>query len=298
MSRNSGWVPCDNLPLLVQLCELWNKDRLYEILWEYASLSPSILTERGARGWLYYEDGELAGLALGRERLGWWHFEELWGPCAGSNGIDQPAQGDDVSRARRFGKLVQNLRGPILVRAAVDNPFANILARLLGAEWVGGFLLSKRNIRTERTVRAPRNCRLRRFEKGDEYSLSRIHSRTFDYPLTPEEYLKWATGPNCQTNLAIVGDKQVGFIISEKRPYNRIGDFKIAVDPSYHGRGIGSALLETALNALLHMGVRTIIADFLLLNSRAQALYERHGFRTARAYNYFKLRPNLNVHSF
>ncbi len=290
MSRNTGWVPCGNLSLLVQLCELWNKERLYEILWEYACLSPSILIERGAKGWLYYEAGKLAGFALGRERLGWWHMEELWGPSTGSNGIDQPAQADDISRARRFGKIVQSLPGPILVRAAVDNPFANILAREAGAEWCGGFLLSKRNIRTERTVHAPNNCSLRRFEKGDEYHLSRIHRRNFDYPLTPEEYREWAQGPKRQTNVATVRGRPVGFIIAEKRPYNRIGDFKVAVDPSYHGRGIGSALLETALNDLHRMDVRTVIADFLLLNGPAQALYRAHGFRIARAYNYYKLK--------
>ena len=81
MHRRFGWFATDDLSLLVEQCEFWNKDRLYEILWEYSGLSPTILRERGARGWLYHENGELAGFALGRERLGWWEMEELWGPA-------------------------------------------------------------------------------------------------------------------------------------------------------------------------------------------------------------------------
>jgi [ribosomal protein S18]-alanine N-acetyltransferase len=82
--------------------------------------------------------------------------------------------------------------------------------------------------------------------------------------------------------------RAVGFIIAEKRPYKEIGDFKIAIDPSYRGRGIGVALLETALVDLHEVGVKTVIADFLLLNSRAQALYRRCGFQIVRAYNSYR----------
>ena len=84
-------------------------------------------------------------------------------------------------------------------------------------------------------------------------------------------------------------DQPVGFIIAEKRSYGGFGDFMIAVDPSKHGIGIGSALMESGLNDLLRMGVKTAIADFLMLNTKVQALNRKHGFEIVRAYNYYKL---------
>ncbi len=110
----------------------------------------------------------------------------------------------------------------------------------------------------------------------------------FGYPQPPDEYRKWATSPNCRTTLAFLDRKVVGFFIAERRPYKKYGDFNVAVDPSFHGRGLGSALLQKGLNDLYDMGVRTAIADFLLLNARAQSLYRKHGFQIVRTYNYYK----------
>ncbi len=244
MSKRSGWVKCKNLALLVELCELWNKNRLYETLWEYGRLSPSTLVERNARGWLYYEKDQVAGFALGREVLGRWHIEELWGPSQGSNGVDRPVEAVDVSRAQRFGRVVEGMPPAVLIRAAVDNPFASIVARQLGGEWCGGFLLAVRKLQNECPVFIPANCSLRGFEKGDEYHLSRIHGRAFDYTHSPGEYERWATQPHCKTTIAWFDDRPVGFLIAEKRSYGGFGDFMIAVDPSKHRIGIGSALLE------------------------------------------------------
>ena len=289
MSKRAGWLRCKNLPLLVELCELWNKDRLYEILWEYSDLSPSILEERGAKGWIYYEKGRVAGFALGRERLGLWHMEELWGPSEGINGIALPTKTSDKLRAMRFGQLAKKIDRPLLVRAAVDNPFASLVAKELGARWCGGFLLAKKKLRRECVVSIPPNCLLRNFERGDENNMSEIHGRAFDYTHPPEEYEKWATQPNCRTTIALLEGKPVGFLIAEKRAYGRLGDFMIAVDLSNHGSGIGSALIEKGFNDLLQMGVRTAIADFLLLNTKVQALNRKHGFQIVRAYNYYLL---------
>ncbi len=83
-----------------------------------------------------------------------------------------------------------------------------------------------------------------------------------------------------------------GFIIAEKRQYAGYGDFIIAVDPTSQRRGVGSSLLENGLNDLRGMGAKIVIADFLLLNAAAQALYRRHGFQIARAYNYYKWKKN------
>ncbi len=299
MSKLAGWVQCKNPALLVELCETWKRDRLYEILWEYGCLSSSTFIERRARGWLYYEKDQLAGFALGRGIRGWWYFEELWEPSQGSNGVNRPIELVDVSRAQQFAQVVQGIRLPVLIRAAVDNPFASIVARHLGGGWCGGFLLAVKKLQNQYLVSVPANCSLRGFEKGDGRHLSRIHGRAFDYAHSPSEYERWATQPNCRTTLAWVDDCPVGFLIAEKRSYGGFGDFMIAVDPSKHRIGIGSALMENGLNDLFEMGVRNAVADFLMLNTKVQALNRKHGFQIARAYNYYRLdssrRPSSNL---
>ena len=244
------------------------------------------------RGWLYHENGKLAGFALGRERLGWWEMEELWGPCQGTSSINQPVRRGDVSRVKRFRGLLARIPSRVLVRGAVDNPFANLLARQIGAEWSGGFLLSTKRLSGKCVVKALGGCELRWFEEGDEEDMARIHSRAFHYHHPAEEYRKWAMSSNCRTTVALRGNQIVGFFIAEKRMNKSHGDFNMAVDQSHHGGGVGSALLQNGLNDLYDMNVRIAIADYLLLNTQAQALYRKHGFQIVRAYNYYKLKRN------
>ncbi len=40
---------------------------------------------------------------------------------------------------------------------------------------------------------------------------------------------------------------------------------------------------------MLGMGAKIAIADFLMLNTKVQALNRKHGFEIVRAYNYYKL---------
>ncbi len=291
MLKRSGWVPTRDLLSLAQLCEHWNRGRLYEILWEYARLTPAILLERNAKGWLYYEHGRLAGFALGRQRRMFWNMEEVWGPCEGVSELDQSFTHEDRIRARGFQKLLESIGSSILIRAPADNVFANLLARLLRAQWYGGLILSKRHLRGRQRIATPRGCKLRPFKLGEEHHMARIHLRAFGYPHPAGEYRKWATAPHCKTTIALLGSQRVGFFIAERRPYKKYGDFNVAVDPSVHGRGIGSALLQNGLNDLYEMGARTAIADYQLLNGRAQTLYRKHGFEIARAYNYYNWEP-------
>ncbi len=288
MPEKSGWLSTGNLRTLVDQCEYWNSGRLYEILWEYRCLSPLILRDRKARGWLYYEKGRLAGFALGRRRRGWWHLEELWGPCEGLSEIDRPFHPEDIARANLTRILLGRLGGDVIIRAAVDNAFANTIAEFVGANWCGGFLLSKRRLGRKCDVSIPPGVSLRRFKIGDGGHLSRIHQGAFGYRHPPGEYVKWAMKKNCKTTLAMMNGRPVGFLIAEERRYAGYGDFMIAVEPNSQSRGVGSSLLENGLKDLRDMGVKTVIADFLLLNAPAQALYRKHSFQIVRAYNYYR----------
>jgi ribosomal protein S18 acetylase RimI-like enzyme len=277
------------LVALADSCLQWNKGRFYEILWEY-NLTPSVLRERNARGWWYYEDNHLAGFALGRKLRGSWHFEELWGPCEGSSELPVRVGKPDLRRAQNFQGLLRRLRSRILIRAAVDNPFGNFIARAVGAQWCGGYLLATRRLQKKIRIRVPAGFRLRRFRNGDEKDMSRIHLAVFHFPNPPREYLKWATSHNCRTTMAIFQGKAVGFLTAEKRHCYGCGDFNIALEPRFHGRGLGSALMERGLNDLIEMGCNTAVADYWLQNAKVQALNRKYGFRIVRAYNYYETR--------
>ena len=121
-----------------------------------------------------------------------------------------------------------------------------------------------------------------------ERELSRIHHAAFHITHPPREYLEWATNPNCRTTLAVLQGEAVGFLTAEKRRDGVYGDFNIAVEPKFHGRGLGSALMERGLNDLMEMGCETAVADYWLQNDKVQALNRKYGFRTVRAYNYYE----------
>src|SRR5438876_791289 len=137
------------------------------------------------------------------------------------------------------------------------------------------------------TISLPRFC-ARGMRKGDEKDMSRIHLAAFHFPNLPREYLRWATSSNCRTTLAVLHGQSVGFLTAEKRPYCGYGDFNIALEPEFHGRGLGSALMESGLNDLIEMGCNTAVADFWLQNAKVQALNRKYSFRIVRAYNYYE----------
>lgn len=88
--------------------------------------------------------------------------------------------------------------------------------------------------------------------------------------------------------MAVLQGEAVGFLTAERRHDGGYGDFNIAVEPRFHGRGIGSALMETGLNDLIEMGCETAVADYLLQNVKVQALNRKYGFVVVRAYNYYE----------
>lgn len=75
----------------------------------------------------------------------------------------------------------------------------------------------------------------------------------------------------------LVDNVPVGYIVVG---YNGSRGFvqRLAIDPDHEGRGYGGALLRDGLAWLHRRGATTIAINTQTDNTRARALYERHGF--------------------
>jgi GNAT superfamily N-acetyltransferase len=288
------WSPSENLHIVAKLCEVFNKNKIYEIFWEYCGLTEETLRERKASAWLYYEDDVLRGFALGRRRASVqvgevFVFEEVSGPCDGNTTELGVLSRNDQKRAFEFKKSVCSLDSklPTILRAATDNQFAHTMARQLKAKWVNGLVIAEKKLGNKVKLTIPTEYKLRNFEDGDQSCMSEIHREAFDEEISSEEYRKWATAVNCRTVIATHRGRPSGFIIAERRHCGSLGDFNIAIKPAHQHRGVGSALLKATFNIFLEMKVKKVITDYLMLNRHAHLLYYKHGFRPKRTYNYF-----------
>jgi ribosomal protein S18 acetylase RimI-like enzyme len=87
-------------------------------------------------------------------------------------------------------------------------------------------------------------------------------------------------GENSKSLVAEVNDKVVGYISASYDPGPRLGVIGIvSVDPGHQGRGIGSALMRSAIEFLKAKGVRKIWTTVSTINTRAILYYLKNGFR-------------------
>jgi GNAT superfamily N-acetyltransferase len=56
----------------------------------------------------------------------------------------------------------------------------------------------------------------------------------------------------------------------------------IGVTPLHRGRGVGAALIQTAISGLQHVGVRTVALEVTAVNESAVRLYRHLGFRSVK----------------
>jgi len=291
-NKNPDWIESSDLGLAIELCEKFNRGKLYEIFGEYAGLSSRVLVEKGAKCWLCHEDNKLSGFALLRHLAGFNVLEEMWAPFDGLFGDTLQMTAMDRRRIQAFKSQVMRCAGePLLMRGPIENHFAHGVARGLGLAWFNGLVLGERRLR-ERQGRLsnPPGCDIRGVIPGDELFFSKLHLEVYSEEFSSEVFRSWATAEHCRCIVATHSGNPVGFIIAEKRPYKSIGDLYLAVSPSHHGIGVGGALLDAAVNASYEMGVRRMIADYRTMNGATHALYEGRGFKPVRVYNYFRVR--------
>ncbi|KAK0622789.1 acyl-CoA N-acyltransferase [Immersiella caudata] len=77
--------------------------------------------------------------------------------------------------------------------------------------------------------------------------------------------------------IVVVDGKVVGSMTVVQRPHEvRLSGFEL--NPEFQGRGIGSELIVGLQKEAVERGV-PLALGVLLVNTRARALYERHGFK-------------------
>jgi GNAT superfamily N-acetyltransferase len=290
MKLVASWLESDNLALVTNLCRTWNRGKLYEILGEYAGLRSSHLEEKKVRCWLYFENEILSGFSLCKQMGDFTVIEEIWGPFNGLFGDQVRLLDVDRERARIFqNSVLSSLNQPILLRGATDNHFAHGLARALCLPWFNGVVIASKEMVRKIKLKPFQDFSLRGFRKGDEIFFSTLHSSSFAETISAKDFRLWATASNVNTFVAVKGARRLGFIITEKRRSNLLGDFNMVVKPEYQSKGIGSALLSVGLNSLYERGVKTVIADYRTLNPLTHRIYSKYGFQPKRTYNFFKL---------
>jgi aminoglycoside 6'-N-acetyltransferase len=128
------------------------------------------------------------------------------------------------------------------------------------------------------------NIVLRPVEKGDEAELVRIHTtpevmRWWD---VPDEGFPWTDDPD-ETRLTIEVDGAVAGLIQffeELEPKYRHANIDVFVDPTLHGRGVGTEAVRQVVRHLIdERGHHRITIDPAVANTGAIRAYEKVGFK-------------------
>lgn len=83
--------------------------------------------------------------------------------------------------------------------------------------------------------------------------------------------------------VACVGEVVVGWIclsaVSHRKVYRGVAEVSVYVHPTYHGRGIGSLLMEGIVQISEEEGFWTLQANIFPENNASITLHKKHGFR-------------------
>jgi ribosomal-protein-alanine N-acetyltransferase len=120
--------------------------------------------------------------------------------------------------------------------------------------------------------------RTREAVRADLLAVFRIEKASFAQPWPYRAFERFLGQPSF-----LVADtgEVVGYVVADDvpnhgRPLGHIKD--IAVDPTFRGQGIGTTLLERALDVLRERRVGSVKLEVRESNQRALSLYRRYGF--------------------
>jgi ribosomal protein S18 acetylase RimI-like enzyme len=125
----------------------------------------------------------------------------------------------------------------------------------------------------------PDSITVRAIQPGDLQVLTALDQAAFDPPwqMTFDE-IRAAQRMAAQATAAELDGQLVGYQVSTV--YEDGAHLaRLAVDPTFQGRGIGSRLLHDVLERFLNRRIRTMTVNTQASNIRSQDLYRRFGFR-------------------
>ncbi len=125
----------------------------------------------------------------------------------------------------------------------------------------------------------PAGLRLRPMEKRDVERVAEIESASFSNPWKKATFRELLPREDAELWVAEIEDVGVvGYLVLwYAADEAELAD--IAVSEDHRDRGIGSLLLERAVDRAFDEGVRSLFLEVRASNERAAALYEARGFR-------------------
>lgn len=135
--------------------------------------------------------------------------------------------------------------------------------------------------------------RIRWMSLDDLPQVHAIESRSFTSPWTINAFKYELTDRHTIMKVAVIDDQIVGYVCI-KTFLNITHVLNLAVVPEFRRRGIGSLLLQEALEELEHQGVRpeSVTLEVRESNTAAIRLYEKFGFRIIGKRRKYYQRPD------
>lgn len=133
--------------------------------------------------------------------------------------------------------------------------------------------------------------RIRAMEHGDVDRVGRIEAETFSNPWKPVTFRRLLQRPSPEAWVAeLPGQGVVGyFVLWVMADEGELAN--VAVAEGYRNRGIGSALLDRALERARARRVRSLFLEVRVSNEGAARLYRRRGFEVVAVREGYYDRP-------
>ena len=90
----------------------------------------------------------------------------------------------------------------------------------------------------------------------------------------------WTRATPARRIAAIDGEDIVGIVTVEPQHgwMDHVGDFRVVVQPSARGSGVGRSLIELGIELATSLGLGKLSVEIMASNTSGLGLFERHGF--------------------